>query len=88
MYSYEYSDELKRKLKKLLKKDKTLYEQILRKMKEVINSGDVEHYKNLKYNMKNSKRIHIGHFVLVFQYIKRKNLIIFDDFEHHDNIYE
>ena len=88
MYSYEYSDELKRKLKKLLKKDKTLYEQILRKMKEVINSGDVEHYKNLKYNMKNSKRIHIGHFVLVFQYIKRNNLIIFDDFEHHDNIYE
>jgi len=87
MYSYEYSDELKRKLKKLSKKDKPLYEQVLKKIDEVINSRDVEHYKNLRYNMKDSKRAHIGHFVLVFQYDKKNNVIRFDDFDHHDKIY-
>ncbi len=38
--------------------------------------------------MKDSKRVHIGHFILIFQYIKKENLILFDDFEHHDNIYK
>ena len=47
-----------------------------------------EHYKNLRYDMKDSKRVHIGHFVLIFRYKKDENLILlFDDFEHHDNIY-
>jgi len=38
--------------------------------------------------MKDSKHVHIGHFVLVFQYKKEENLIDFDDFDHHDNIYK
>jgi len=37
--------------------------------------------------MKDSKRAHVGHFVLVFQYDKKNNLIRFDDFDHHDKIY-
>ena len=37
--------------------------------------------------MKDSKRVHIGHFVLVFQYDKVIDTINFDDFDHHDNIY-
>jgi len=88
MYSYNYSDNLKRILKKLYKKDKSLYEQLLKKIDEIINSYNVENYKNLRYNMKDSKRAHIGHFVLVFQYNKKINMILFDDFDHHDNIYK
>jgi len=38
--------------------------------------------------MQDSKRVHIGHFVLIFQYKKEENLILFDDFNHHDNIYK
>ena len=63
------------------------HKQVLNKINEIINSSDVEHYKNLRYNMKDSKRSHIGHFVLVFQYNKLANSILFDDFDHHDNIY-
>ena len=37
--------------------------------------------------MKDSKRVHIGHFVLVFQYDKAIGTINFDDFDHHDTIY-
>ena len=77
----------KKILNKLSKKDRQLYEQVLKKVEEVINSFDVEHYKNLRYDMKDRKRAHIGHFVLVFKFIKQENKIIFVDFDHHDNIY-
>ena len=87
MHKSKISKELQRKLTKLCKKNKPLYEQVLRKISEVINSGDVEHYKNLRYDMKESKRAHIGHFVLIFQYDRKSNTVNFDDFDHHDKIY-
>jgi mRNA-degrading endonuclease RelE of RelBE toxin-antitoxin system len=87
MYNWEVSEYLQEKLKRLFRKDKSLYEQILKKIEEIKNCYDVEHYKNLRYNMKDSKRVHIGHFVLVFQYNKTTNTIRFDDFDHHDIIY-
>ena len=88
MYNFDVSENLEKILNKLSKKDKDLYNQILKKIDEVINYKDVEHYKNLRYNMKDSKRVHIGHFVLIFQYKKEENIILFDDFDHHDNIYK
>lgn len=87
MYNFEISEELEAKLKKLSKKDKSLHEQTVKKIKEVVNSGNVEHYKNLRYRMKDSRRVHVGHFVLVFQYDRQKNLIRFDDFDHHSKVY-
>ena len=87
MYSYEIKPNLQKILNKLSKKDKSLYEQVIKKIEEVINSYNIEHYKNLRYNMKDSKRVHIGHFVLVFNFDKNKNLISFEDFDHHDVIY-
>ncbi|MBS3165581.1 type II toxin-antitoxin system RelE/ParE family toxin [Candidatus Woesearchaeota archaeon] len=88
MYNFEIIPSLQKFLNKLSKKDKSTYEQVLNKIEEVINSANVEHYKNLRYNLKDSKRVHIGHFVLVFQFIKAENKIIFLDFDHHDNVYE
>ena len=88
MYNFQVSEHLLKILKKLSKNDKELYNQVLKKIDEVIHSEDVEHYKNLRYKMKYSKRVHIGHFVLIFQYNIEKNMINFDDFDHHDNIYK
>ena len=88
MYNFDVSENLEKILNTLSKKDKDLYNQILKKIDEVIHSEDVEHYKNLRYNMQDSKRAHIGHFVLIFQYKKEGNIILFDDFDHHDNIYK
>jgi len=87
MYNFQTSASLKEIMSKLSRKDKTLYEHLLKKISEIVNSYDVEHYKNLRYNMKDSKRVHIGHFVLIFRLDKAKNEIFFDDFEHHDNVY-
>ncbi len=88
MYKYNISEKLQEIMLKLSKKDKLLYERLLKKINEIINSSDVEHYKNLRYNMKDSKRVQIGAFVLVFQFDKTDNEIKFDDFDHHDKIYK
>ena len=88
MYNREVIPYLQRILNKLSKKDKQLYEQVLKKISEIINSSDVEHYKNLRHDLSDKKRVQIGHFVLVFLFIKADNKIRFLDFDHHDNIYK
>ena len=88
MYNTTYSEHLLEVMRKLSKKDKSLYEQLLNKLNEIKHCYDIEHYKNLRGNMKDSKRVQVGHFVLVFQYNKTTNTINFDDFDHHDKIYK
>ena len=88
MHNSKLSEHLQEVMRKLSKKDKSLYEQLIKKIDEIKRCYDVEHYKNLRYNMKDSKRAHIGHFVLVFQYDKSTDTINFDDFDHHDKIYK
>ncbi len=87
MYSSEILPPLQKKLQKLFRKDKSLYEQVLKKIEEIITGDDVEHYKNLKYDFSDMRRVHCGHFVLAFKLIKQENKIIFVDLDHHDNIY-
>ena len=69
MHNWKISEHLQDVMKKLSKKDKPLYEQLVKKIDEIINCEDVEHYKNLRYNMKDSK-----------------DIVNFDDFDHHDTI--
>ena len=88
MRSYEILPSLLKSLKKLVKKDKPLYEQTMKKIGEIINSTDIEHYKNLRYDLKELKRVHIGNHVLTFEYNKKEDKILFKDFDHHDNIYK
>tara|TARA_B100001971_G_C18012068_1_gene442913 strand:+ start:236 stop:502 length:267 start_codon:yes stop_codon:yes gene_type:complete len=88
MREFEIKPELHKKLVKLSKKDKKSYESVMKKIKEIVNSYDIEHYKNLRYNLKDSKRVHISHFVLVFSYDKSKDFISFEDYDHHDKIYK
>jgi len=87
MFNYKTSKNLDKILLKLSKKDKKLYEQILKKIYEIVNSSDIEHYKNLKHDLKEFKRVHIGKFVLVFRFNKKEQLIYFTDFDNHDKIY-
>lgn len=83
---YELSPTLKIKLNKLFKKDKKLYFQVLNKINEIINSEYPEHYKNLRNDLKDYKRVHVSHYVLIFR-IRKDNSIKFDDLEHHDTVY-
>ena len=90
MFSFDLTDELKFKINKLVKKDKKKVEIINKKIKEIINCTPetVQHYKNLRYDLKEFKRVHIDKsFVLTFRVDLARNFILFTDFDHHDNIY-
>lgn len=90
-FTFEFTDNLKKVIEKLVKKDKKLSEELYRKITEIINSDQIiiEHYKNLKYDFSNKKRVHIrNNFVLLFSVLKDRNHIIFLDFEHRDNVYK
>ena len=84
--NYEIKPNLKKILSKISKKDSLMYGRILKKIQEVISS-DPEHYKNLRHDLSEFKRVQIGSFVLVFKFVKSENKIYFEDFDHHDRIY-
>jgi mRNA-degrading endonuclease RelE of RelBE toxin-antitoxin system len=88
MREYDISLNLKRILKKLYKKDKVIYENIWEKIEEILTCEDVNHYKNLRKPLQRYKRIQVRSFVLIFEYIQNREVIIFEDFDHHDNIYK
>nr|AQS33126.1 hypothetical protein [uncultured archaeon] len=84
------SDELKIKIRKLVHKDHKKVEIINKKIKEIIqnDSISIDRYKNLRYDLKQYKRVHIDrHFVLTFKVDKQNEHILFIDFDHHDRVY-
>lgn len=86
MYVDLYNEEITKKLSKLKKKNVKYYLIARKKMDQIL--ANPEHkYKDLHYNMKGIKRVHIGHFVLVFVINHIRKTISFEDFNHHDIIY-
>ena len=73
MYQYKIQPTLQKILLKLHKKDKQPRERVIKKIKEVSESGNIEHYKNLKYPLQHLKRVQIGEKVLVFKFDKKIN---------------
>lgn len=85
---YDFSEHLKQVLKKLSKKDPVSYNAVKNKIQEIVDSENLEHYKPLRYDLKNQRRVHIRKsFVLIFEYNSSTNTLWFLDYEHHDNIY-
>lgn len=86
MFTVEFSKELTRNMERLKKKNKVIFEVIIKKIKEI--KENPECYKPLRYNWKGYRRVHImKSFVLVFKINYVNNKLIFEDFDHHDNIY-
>jgi YafQ family addiction module toxin component len=91
MFDYNLSEELKFKIKKLVKKDKKRTDILHKKIKQIISSDKylINHYKNLRHGLNNFKRVHIDRsFVLTFKVDLENNFILFIDFDHHDRIYK
>lgn len=89
MHSAEIKPDLLKILQKISKKDKVLYEQILKKIDEICQSFDVDHYKNLRSPLNEFKRVHVKNsFVLIFKYITIDKRVIFYYFDHHDCVYQ
>ena len=87
MREYVISRSLAKTFKKLQKKNPVVLERIFLKIEEIVK-GDIDRYKNLRYSLKECKRVHIGSYVLVFTYDAEEDLITFLTYEHHDRVYE
>ena len=87
MYTDLYSEEITKKLIKLRRKDLPHYLIVRKKMDWILNNPE-HSFKFLHYDMKGIKRIHLGHFVLVFVIDHKKKTVSFEDYDHHDKIYK
>ncbi len=89
MREFSVESTLKTKLKRVYKKDKDLYEAVIKKMREIVASKDIGHYKNLKKPLQEFKRVHVKKsFVLIFKYVKKTDTVLFFDLDHHDKVYK
>ncbi len=79
--------EVKPGLEKALSKLKKVYLRLVKKIEEIVNADNIDQYKHLRYDMKQSQRVHIGSFVLVLSYDESEDFVSFEDFQHHDKIY-
>ena len=89
MFTYDITDVLRKKLKKLGKKDRVLAQTFYRKLQEVIKRDEktINSYKNLKSPMNDFKRIHLtDNYILLFK-VENKH-IVFVDIKHWDQVYK
>ena len=72
-------------LSKIKRKDPALFQKFRKKIKQLMIM-DPNHFKNLRHDASDLKRVHIGSFVLIFSVID--DVIICESFTHHDNAYK
>ena len=75
-----------RKMKKIAKKNRQLYESAANKLEEIVQNP--HHYKPLGNVMAGKRRVHlIEPFVMVFSINEEKKMVVLEDIDHHDKIY-
>lgn len=86
IYNIELTDDCKKAVDKLCKKNSVLKIAIQKKISEIIENP--ERYKPLRNELAGEYRVHIlKSFVLKFIVKKEINTVIFITFEHHDEAY-
>lgn len=84
MRKRKYSHLFKKALSKLNGKE---LQNLLNKRDEIMNCEDLDHYKNLRYDLKKYKRVHVNDsYVILF--FGDDGTVYFIDYEHHDKIYK
>lgn len=84
MRKRKYSNLFKKALSEL--KGKQL-QNLLKKRNEVMSCKDLNHYKNLRYDLKKYKRVLVNDsYVILF--FGDDGMVCFVDYEHHDKIYD
>lgn len=83
MYQAVFSDEFKKQLQKIKKRDPVLYERLTSKVKDIMR--EPEHLKYLRNVLQGQQRVHLGSFVLRFS--QEGEVIYFIAIDHHDKAY-
>lgn len=82
-YSIEFSSTFEKSMKKLKKKDKVMYDQIQKKLIDLIENPD--HFKPLRNILAGYRRIHFGSFILIYKI--DGDIIRIISLDHHDKSY-
>ncbi len=83
VYQIEFSVQFEKSMKKLKKKDKVLFDQIQKKLIDLVQNPD--HYKPLKNILAGYRRIHFGSFVLIYKI--EGDIVRIISLDHHDQSY-
>ena len=70
MRKFLIEKKLEKIMVKLEKKNQALYDQLKKKINEIIQVSEIDHYKNLRYDLKEFKRAHVGSFVFGYSIFK------------------
>ena len=83
-YQVAVTSNMSKILKKLKKKNRQLYDAILRKASET--SVGPHRYKNLRHDKSGLSRVHIDPFALTFSIDDESKTLLLEDFDHYDLI--
>lgn len=87
MYDLALRRSVEKIFSKLAKKNPKQLETIHKKIQEI--RRDPHRYKNLRRPLQHLKRVHVDKsYVLVFSIDYAGNLVIIEDYDHHDDIYK
>jgi YafQ family addiction module toxin component len=86
MYSLEVRESVDRIFSKLAKKNPKQMRIIDKKIKQILENP--HHFKPLRAPMQHLRRVHIDKsFVLTYSVDEQEEVVIIEDYDHHDNIY-
>lgn len=78
------SQKFEKVITKLKKKNLTFFNQLVNQMEKAVRIPNIG--KPLRYTLKNRRRLHVGSFVLIYEFYNGE--LRFIDFDHHDKIYK
>lgn len=86
-FKFELAPKVRQRLDKLAKKDRALAIAVRKKIDQIISCDETSilHFKNLRHDMSEYKRVKVGSFILFFKL--EGDTIAFDRLVHHDEAY-
>ncbi|MDO8725536.1 MAG: type II toxin-antitoxin system mRNA interferase toxin, RelE/StbE family [Candidatus Methanoperedens sp.] len=86
MYTLEVRESVDRIFSKLAKKNPKQMRIIDKKIQQVLENP--HHFKPLRAPMQHLRRVHIDKsFVLTYSVDEQNEIVIIEDYDHHDNVY-
>ncbi len=82
-YAIEFSSIFEKSMKKLKKKDKVMYDQIQKKLIDLVENPD--HFKPLRNILAGYRRIHFGSYVVIYKI--EGDIVRIISLDHHDKSY-
>ena len=79
-----YAPEFEKILKKYRKGDRRVFNQIVAQIEKIARQPEIG--KPLRHVLKSRRRVHVGSFVLIYEFHNEE--LRFLDFDHHDRIYK